>query len=1094
MGVFDLFKPDAPGSSNRSNFDVLIRDLLCDDPALRQEAKNTINTLGNQALVPLVRQALLADEKNQARIFQAIHELPGVSPSDLYACMKNTCHMDNREIVQLLAIPGRNAVPAILKLATDKDPAVRSVAVTTLTRIGEPALPVLTLALTHRSYRVRSAAAEALSRLKWSPKSNEEYLQFLIAGEQWPELIRAKKISVLPLIELLNDKYYGIRRDAAKALGETGDPRAVNPLIGLLSDSEGEVSFSAIDALKKINSQTAISSLATALGHPSYNVRHMAATALSASGWSPNTTEEKARFFLASEQWAELTRMGKPALPYLVQTLGDSYQGVRAGAATTLRGMGKPGMEALVAALNHPDPVVRKMVADTISTHNAPPRNAGPVQKDSPVAPFSSQGKPAAGNAGSSSHNNPGETRKMPEQQCPEISPKQPESRQPDTFARPDPVPRPSSQEAPKNREFTMPASSGASASSSHERQPDVSALARNTADHNNTDEEIASLILALKNEDENIRTLAVDALGRIGNPAIDALGGALKDASAGVRLAAAEILGRIGNEKAVPYLTESLNDADEEVRTAAARSLGEIGDFSAFMPLIQALKDTNPLVQQAAEHALAAFGDQATGPIRKLTTHENPRMRGSAAAILGRPGGEGVIPDLVAMFTDPENYVRGRAAVALGNLASPAIPVLAGILRNGDPSMRLCAVIGFGHTGPDGTEYLLLAVRDENPVVRQRAQAFLDAGNKTAMPAPEPETTVPAPSPAVPQATAQDFGAAGPQALIPLLAHPDKDLQIRAARDLVSLGAGAVDTLIDALDHDSSEVQISAAETLVAIGQPAIDPLIAALACPRLRTRIWAAQILGKIGDRRAVPHLVGQLDVEEPNVRQTISEALGYIGDPDAIPPLSRLLEDPAEDVQISAARALGYIGHEQAVPGLISALTDEEYSVRSVVANALIEIGSPGVPHLVSALCHSAREVRTGAAACLDQLNWESEHEPDRVNYLMAKEAWIELSRMGEAALPPLRNALASSDEDLRMGAILTLVKMESSCAIEPLIHALKDKNFLIRRKAMNALVDRGESARTPLIDASSSADPDFRSVSEQILERISRKSNA
>jgi HEAT repeat protein len=228
---------------------------------------------------------------------------------------------------------------------------------------------------------------------------------------------------------------------------------------------------------------------------------------------------------------------------------------------------------------------------------------------------------------------------------------------------------------------------------------------------------------------------------------------------------------------------------------------------------------------------------------------------------------------------------------------------------------------------------------------------------------------------------------------------------------------------------------------------------------------------------------------------MRQIAAEALGEIGDTGAIPDLIRLLEDPLEQVRKSAARALGKIGHDDTVPGLIGALTDDDYSVRAEAGDILVRMGNTAIPHLVLALTHPSRKIRRETAFCLDQLGWVPVEIPDQVHYLIAKEAWLELSGMEEAALCPLRRlVLASAEEDLRIGAILVLVKMENISAIGLLIQALRDKSFLIRHKAMNALVDKGESAISPLREAVNSDDEHIRTASEQILERINRKCSA
>jgi hypothetical protein len=64
-----------------------------------------------------------------------------------------------------------------------------------------------------------------------------------------------------PLILDLNDKYSGVRRYAAEALGEINDIRAVDPLIRALSDNDSDVRRSAAEALGKLNETHAVEPL-----------------------------------------------------------------------------------------------------------------------------------------------------------------------------------------------------------------------------------------------------------------------------------------------------------------------------------------------------------------------------------------------------------------------------------------------------------------------------------------------------------------------------------------------------------------------------------------------------------------------------------------------------------------------------------------------------------------------------------------------------------------------------------------------------------------------------------------------------------------
>ena len=72
------------------------------------------------------------------------------------------------------------------------------------------------------------------------------------------------------------------------------------------------------------------------------------------------------------------------------------------------------------------------------------------------------------------------------------------------------------------------------------------------------------------------------------------------------------------------------------------------------------------------------------------------------------------------------------------------------------------------------------------------------------------------------------------------------------------------------------------------------------------------AAESLGRIGDPRAVDHLIESLKDDHYGVRWRAAQALGKIGDPRAIGPLTDLAsKDETEAVRKTAKEALEKLG---------------------------------------------------------------------------------------------------------------------------------------------------------------------------------------
>ena len=82
-------------------------------------------------------------------------------------------------------------------------------------------------------------------------------------------------------------KDWVVRRDAAWALGDIGDARAVEQLISALGDEKWYVRYAAVQALGKIGDARAAEQLISALG--------VSTAALEDLGWKPDRGEDGAR-------------------------------------------------------------------------------------------------------------------------------------------------------------------------------------------------------------------------------------------------------------------------------------------------------------------------------------------------------------------------------------------------------------------------------------------------------------------------------------------------------------------------------------------------------------------------------------------------------------------------------------------------------------------------------------------------------------------------------------------------------------------------------------------------------------------------------
>jgi len=181
------------------------------------------------------------------------------------------------------------------------------------------------------------------------------------------------------LINALNDTGYYASRQAAKALGDIGDPRAVTPLINLLKGSDyykrnthyiahaliqigkpavgpliesfNEITRFAIEILGQIGDQRGIEPLVNVLKNKKYSWywRSASAEALDKIGWQPQNTKEKVCYCVAKEDWDQCVTYGEAAVEMLIADLDRLGSPNHPGPEySTLVKIGNPAVKPLI--------------------------------------------------------------------------------------------------------------------------------------------------------------------------------------------------------------------------------------------------------------------------------------------------------------------------------------------------------------------------------------------------------------------------------------------------------------------------------------------------------------------------------------------------------------------------------------------------------------------------------------------------------------------------------------------------------------------------------------------------------------------------
>lgn len=167
-------------------------------------------------------------------------------------------------------IKAKDAVDHLLKLAKSEDFFLAFSALDTLIKIGDQnvADQLIRLLQNTLNWQIRKETVDVLT-LKNTTELTQELLHLLREQHQNPNVLNSilqvlalSNVDTIPaLIQCLKDSDTDVRLYTALALGERGDPRAINPLLETLKDENINVRYHAIDALGHLRATEAVGAL-----------------------------------------------------------------------------------------------------------------------------------------------------------------------------------------------------------------------------------------------------------------------------------------------------------------------------------------------------------------------------------------------------------------------------------------------------------------------------------------------------------------------------------------------------------------------------------------------------------------------------------------------------------------------------------------------------------------------------------------------------------------------------------------------------------------------------------------------------------------
>ena len=516
-----------------------------------------------------------------------------------------------------------------------------------------------------------------------------------------------------------------------------------------------------------------------------------------------------------------------------------------------------------------------------------------------------------------------------------------------------------------------------------------------------------------------------------------------LKDTDPAGRQEAVEYLGYFGNVTATPSIILLLKDRNPTVRLAAARALGLMKSRSAFSHLVDFLHDPDVNVTSMAAWALGEINDEkALIPLSTLMKkNQKLRIKENCMKTTAKIGQKAERDVLTASLTETKDYrIRMLAVDAIGRLGdTKMMPFLQSRLQDPNEYVRQALARWIGDlSGKEAVPLLTNYLNDPDFYVR-----------KTAI-----------------EATGHlgDLRSVAPLSM--LLIDKDKKIQVKTAEVLREYAQNddarhiMGDIFLESINPDDFKGLRKSEKLLRIIGKeyaiarladPSGDELKTILNYFDLLPLTYRSDDLSKLGrkaltefkNRELVVNTLTSYALNQSNEDVKIREAINFLErlkDVSAAPLFVHILENASTfnlGEKRSACRFLGVIRFEKAAPLLRRMLSDnnENYTVRMDAARSLGRIEDKKAVKLLMSTMMSAdenRELRQTVIYVLGTMR-----EKKAVKYLITI-----LEDNG-------------ADVRLRISSASALGRIGDERAIEPLVKASKSSSDYLKNAAQMAL---------------------------------------
>lgn len=732
----------------------------------------------------------------------------------------------------------------------------------------EPVQPLMGV-LGDKSWRVRRAAVEGLGR-RGGPEAVAALLRSLryehrnlsVLNSALQVLSMMEMDTFTPLIEFLKDPDPELRIYAALALGETSHVRSVSALIEALGDPDANVRYHAVEALGKLRATDAVEAL--------------------------GAVAESEDFFLAFAALDALMRIGDPRIcPRIIPLLKDDL--LKEPTAEALGKLGdQDAVEPLAGLLNGPDAPVHVVVRALASLSNRYEKLYGEGAHIADLVRRSIN-QTGTGNLIEALHaaneeqlhalvtvlswlQDPAVERALIQQ-----------------------LGRPAARRdilkalVRYGKRVTALLIEELHSDDLDARRQAVEALAwiRDV-------DSVPALVEVLR-MDEDLSVAAASALAQLRDPgAFEALLSFLNHPDSGVRLASISALNSIGHPDMPRHMTRMLADANPRLRDSAVRIAGYFGYGECANLLFERCRDQDEGVRATAIEHIVYLDDERVGPtLLEAFRRDSAKVRAAAARAMAVLDETFALPHLLEALSDTDEWVRYFAVRSIGRFNLPGgelgvntdiANTLIRLIRE-DPAyhVRAAAVETLGRTGEtEAIEALApLSLGKDRDLARAALIALGRIGHEDAF--PHIMTALRSPDPVMRKDAARALSGYRTRDAVSALEWAAKDKEPSVSEAAMEiLGSMAIpDSITVLLNLTVDDLHREAAiERLSKLGEEKLDLITRGSAWADPKVRCAVVEVLARIKRRRATEHIAGALGDDEPAVRLAAIRALRLLG----------------------------------------------------------------------------------------------------------------------------------------------------------------------------------------------------------------------